>query len=129
MQINLQAKNMEITEAIHDYIEKRVTNLGKVLSQIEDKGGEVKVGFNISKTTNHHKGGEFFHADCSIHTKDGNFFSSTDKEDLYEAIDTVKENLFTEISKNKDRRQTLFKRGGTSIKKMMRGISKRNPFN
>ena len=69
MQINLQAKNMEITEAIHDYIEKRVTNLGKVLSQIEDKGGEVKVGFNISKTTNHHKGGEFFHADCSIHTK------------------------------------------------------------
>jgi hypothetical protein len=28
----------------------------------------------------------------------------------------------------KDRNQTLFKRGATSVKKMMKGLSKRNPF-
>ena len=56
------------------------------------------------------------------------FFSESDHEDLYSAIDEVKENLFNEIRKNKDRRQTLFKRGAASVKKMFKGLSKRNPF-
>ncbi|HEY4494250.1 MAG TPA: HPF/RaiA family ribosome-associated protein, partial [Candidatus Paceibacterota bacterium] len=56
------------------------------------------------------------------------FYSSADGEDLYAAIDEVKDTLFREISKNKDRRQTLFKRGAASIKKMLKGLSKRNPF-
>jgi len=38
-----------------------------------------------------------------------------------------KENLFNEIEKNKDRKQTLFKRGASSVKKMEKGLSKRNP--
>jgi ribosome-associated translation inhibitor RaiA len=40
MQINLQSKNIELTEAIRDYVLKRVTNLDKLLSGIEAKGGE-----------------------------------------------------------------------------------------
>ena len=128
MQVNLQAKNMELTEPIHDYVIKRVTNLEKLVRKIEERGGEVVVRFDVAKTTNHHKGGEVFRADCLIIIKGKNFYSSVDKEDLYEAIDQVKENLFREIEKNKDRRQTLFKRGAMSIKKMLKGLSKRNPF-
>ena len=37
MKINLQAKNMELTPAIHDYVVQRVTNLGKFLSKIRIK--------------------------------------------------------------------------------------------
>ena len=127
MKINFQAKNIEITEAIHDYVEKRVTNLDKLLSEIEATDGEAQVLFSISKTTHHHKGGEVFHADCSINIKGKKFYSSVNKQDLYEAIDEVKENLFREISKNKDKKQTLFKRGAMSVKKMMKGLTKRNP--
>ena len=128
MQINLQAKNMELTPAIQDYVNKRVTNLEKLLRNIEEQGGEVKVRFDVEKTTNHHKAGEVFHADCSINTKNGEFYSGADREDLYAAIDEVKENLFNEIQKNKDRKQTLFRRGALSVKKMLKGLSKRNPF-
>ena len=128
MQINLQSKNMELTSAIHDYVIKRVTNLEKLLSKIEERGGEVAVAFEVSKNTNHHKSGAVFHADCLINIKGEKFYSSADEEDLYQAIDSVKENLFREISKNKDRRQTLFKRGAASVKKMLKGLSKRNPF-
>ena len=127
MQINLQSKNMEITEAIHDYVEKRVTNLSKVLSQIEEGGGEVKVLFDIARNTKH-KEGEVFHADCLVNVDGKKFYASSDKEDLYEAIDDIKENLYNEISRKKDREQTLFKRGALSVKKMMKGLSKRNPF-
>ncbi len=128
MQINLQGKNIELTEAIKDYVSKRVTNLEKLLSGIEKAGGEVAVTFEVGKSTKHHKSGVVFHAYCLINTKGKEFYSSADEEDLYVAIDTVKENLFREISKNKDRRQTLFKRGAISVKKMMKGLSKRNPF-
>lgn len=122
MQINFQAKNMELTPAIHDYVVKRVTNLGKLLSKIEEKSGGVTVHFDVAKTTNHHKTGEIFHANCSIMIEGNKFYSSADKSDLYEAVDDVKESLFYEISKNKDRKQTLFHHGARKIKDMLKGI-------
>ncbi len=128
MQINLLAKNMEVTEAIRDYVLKRVTNLGKLLSGIEERGGKVMANFEVGKSTNHHKAGDVFRADCLIKIDGKEFYSSADKEDLYEAIDHVKDSLFNEINKNKNRRQTLFRRGATSVKNMMKGFSKRNPF-
>lgn len=128
MQINLQGKNMELTEAIKDYVSKRVTNLEKLLTRIEDAGGKVMANFEVGKSTNHHKSGEVFHADCLIKIDGKEFYGSADKEDLYAAVDDVKDSLYYEINKNKDRTQTLFKRGATSIKKMMKGLSKKNPF-
>jgi putative sigma-54 modulation protein len=128
MQINLQSKNIELTDAIEDYVGKRVTNLEKLLSDIEKQKGEARVKFEVAKTTNHHKAGEIFHAECAININGQNFFAESDHEDLYSAIDAVKERLFNDISKNKDRRQTLFKRGASSVKKMFKGLSKRNPF-
>ena len=127
MQINLLGKNIELTEAIKDYVLKRVTNLEKLLSGIEKSGGEVTALFEVGKSTKHHKGGSVFHADCLINARGEKFYGSADEEDLYVAIDVVKENLFKEISKKKDRRQTLQHRGARSIKKMMKGLSKRNP--
>ncbi|MBP6060484.1 MAG: ribosome-associated translation inhibitor RaiA [Candidatus Pacebacteria bacterium] len=128
MQINLQSKGIEITGAIKDYVVKRVTNLEKLLLKMEQAGGEAMVSFEVSKNTNHHKAGSVFHADCRIQVKGEEFYGSADEEDLYASIDVVKENLFREISKNKDRKQTLFKRGAASVKKMLKGLSNRNPF-
>jgi putative sigma-54 modulation protein len=128
MQINLQSKNMELTEAIKDYVSKRVTNLEKLLANIETQKGEARVKFEVRKTTNHHKAGEIFHADCTIDIDGNKFYGESNHEDLYSAIDAVKEQLFNDINKNKDRRQTLFRRGASSVKKMFKGLSKRNPF-
>ena len=128
MQINLVGKNIELTEAIKSYVSKRVTNLEKLLTRIEERGGKVMANFEVGKSTNHHKGGEVFHTDCLIKIDGKEFYGSADKEDLYEAIDAVKNSLYNEINKNKDRRQTLFRRGALSIKKMLKGLSRRNPF-
>ncbi|MEK7088631.1 MAG: ribosome-associated translation inhibitor RaiA [Patescibacteria group bacterium] len=128
MKINLQGKNFELTEAIKDYVVKKVTNLEKLLSTMEEKGGEVVVNFEVGKSTKHHKSGVVFHSDCLININGEKFYSSSDKEDLYQAIDEIKESLYEEIRRFKDRRQTLFRRGASSVKKMLKGLSKRNPF-
>lgn len=128
MKINLQGKGIELTESIKDYVFKRVTNLEKLISGIEAGKGEAMVSFEVVKTTNHHKSGKIFHASCMISLDGKKFYGESDHQDLYSAVDEVKETLFNEITKNKDREQTLFKRGATSVKKMLKGLSKRNPF-
>jgi putative sigma-54 modulation protein len=128
MKINLQGKNIELTSAISDYVLKRVTNLEKILKKIEDEGGEAVVNFEVSQATKHHKAGAIFHADCLNKLQGKDYYASADEEDLYAAVDRVKDTLFSEISRNKDRSQTLLVRGARSIKKMLKGLSGRNPF-
>lgn len=128
MNINLQGKNLELTPAISDYVLKRVTNLEKILKKIEDEGGDVIAHFEVSQATKHHKSGVIFHADCLIKTGGEEYYASADEEDLYAAVDRVKDTLFSEISRDKDRNQTLLVRGARSVKKMLKGLSKRNPF-
>ena len=128
MQINLLSKNIELTDEIRDYALKRVTNLEKFLSSVKEEKGEVKATFEVSKSTNHHRTGEIFHADCSMLINGEKFYAESDNEDIRAAIDEVKEKLFNEITKSKDRKQTLFRRGAHSVKKMMKGLSDRNPF-
>ncbi|MFH1608727.1 MAG: ribosome-associated translation inhibitor RaiA [Patescibacteria group bacterium] len=123
MKINLQGKNLEITPAINDYVMKKVTNLGKILNNIEEKTGEILVNFTVEKTTNHHRSGEVFHADCAIKTNRGNYFSSADEEDLYAAIDSVKDTLFRELSKTKEKNKTLFYRGARKLKNIAKGLT------
>ncbi len=128
MQIHIQGKNMELTEEIKEYAVKRITGLEKLLSSLESNGGSAVADLEILRTTNHHKAGEVFRASCKINVSGVTFYGESDNEDLRAAIDEVKANLSSEIGKRKGRRQALFKRGGASIKKMLKGLSKRNPF-
>ena len=128
MKINLQGKNFELTPAIKDYVFKKVINLEKLLSTMEIGGGEAIINFEVGKSTKHHKSGEVFHSDCLIKISGKEFYSSSDREDLYQTVDEIIDDLFGEITRNKDRKQTLFRRGASSVKKMLKGISKRNPF-
>ncbi len=128
MKINLLAKNIELTPEIKDHALKKVTNLEKLLAKMEQQGSEAVVRFEVGKSNKHHKSGEVFHSDCLIKINGDEFYSSADGQDLYQTIDEVTSSLFSEIDREKDLKQTLFRRGARSVKKMMKGLSKRNPF-
>jgi len=124
MNINIKATNIELTSSVNDYVNKRLSSIEKFVKEGEDIAIYVEVG----KTTNHHKQGDVFRAEISIEISGNKFYTFSEKEDLYMAIDDAKEEIVRQIKTNKDRKQTLFKRGSTSIKKMLKGISNRNPF-
>ena len=124
MNINIKATNMELTGAINDYVNKRLSSIEKFSKGGSEISGYVEVG----KTTNHHKQGDVFKAEFDININGEHFFATSEKNDLYAAIDDVKEELVSNITHNKDRKQTLFKRGAKSVKKMIKGLSDRNPF-
>lgn len=123
MNINIKAINIETTEAIKDYITKKANYFQKVLNQ-----DDFNIFVEISKTTNHHKNGLFYKTQFNIKLATGNFIANKESEDLYNSIDTAQEDIVRQIKENKERKQTLFTRGARSVKKMLKGISKRNPF-
>jgi putative sigma-54 modulation protein len=124
MNINIKATNMELTEAIREYVASRLNRVEKFVKDAE-LSGQVEIG----KTTNHHKQGtEVFKAEFDIVIKGEHFFTTVEADDLYAAIDEAKEETVRKITNTKDRKQTLYRRGAKSVKKMLKGISKRNPF-
>jgi ribosomal subunit interface protein len=123
MNINIKATNMELTGAIADYVNKRVSSLEKF-----SKGVEITGYVEVGKTTNHHKQGDVFKCEFDLNIDGGKFFAMSEKSDLYSAIDDAREQIANNVTSAKDRKKTLFKRGATSVKKMLKGLSKRNPF-
>lgn len=123
MNINIKATNIELTDAIRDYVEKKVQSLEKFLNN-----DNVQVQVEVAKTTNHHKNGEVYKAEFDIRANGKKFFTVAESEDLYSAVDMARESMISELTHNKDRERTLYKRGAISVKKMLKGISKRNPF-
>lgn len=121
--INIKATNMELTSAITEYVNKRLASLEKFA-----KGKEMNGYVEVGKTTHHHKQGDVFKAEFDIQIDGERFFTEASESDLYAAIDEAKEEVTRKITHTKDRKKTLFKRGAISVKKMVKGISKRNPF-
>jgi ribosomal subunit interface protein len=117
--INIKATNMELTSAISDYVNKRLSSIEKFIGD-KEVTGQVEVG----KTNNHHKQGDVFKAEFDLYIAGDKFFASAETGDLYQAIDEAKEDIVQKITSNKDKKQTLYKRGAASVKKMLKGISK-----
>lgn len=121
--IELKATNIDLTDQIYDYVVKKITNLGTLLLT---HPGEVRVYFDVGKTTKHHRlGAKIFRADCKIWMAGlSEFYSSSEQEDLYKAIDDVKDKLFSEIRKSKTKKEALWRRGARRLKGMLKGIIK-----
>lgn len=125
MHIDIKALGIELTGAIDEYVRKRMVSLEKFTkNDMTNPRIEIEVG----KTTEHHKKGDFFTAQATLQCVHGTFHVNTEEADLYAAIDAAKEDLERQLIAKKDRWNTLFRRGARSIKKMLKGISKRNPF-
>ncbi len=124
MNINIKATNIELTDAISGYVITRLDSIKKFIKEGEEMTGYVEVG----KMTKHHNKGDIYKAEFDIQIGGERNFIVSEKDDLYSAIDCAKEEIINKIVRNHDRKKTLFKRGSISIKKMMKGISDRNPF-
>ena len=125
MQINIKATGIDLTSAIEEYVRKRLEGLKKLLA---DENMSPLFDVEVGKTTEHHKKGEYFCAETNVRSAKGNFRAVAEEADLYAAIDEMKEDLERQLVEKKDRGQTLLRRGARSIKKMLKGLSKRNPF-
>ena len=98
MKIKIKATNLELTPAIKEYVETKMTMLNKYLSGITP----VLCEFEVSLTTNHHLKGEIFRAEANLSFPGQMLRVEKTEKDLYKAIDKVKDHLGPMIKKYKE---------------------------
>ncbi|MDO8565130.1 MAG: ribosome-associated translation inhibitor RaiA [bacterium] len=119
MKINIKGTGMELTPAITNYVEKKVSAIEKYIDASPDTVAQVEVG----KSTQHHKSGEIFRAEVHITGGGLDLYAVSEQADLYAAIDLVKDEIIKGALHTKGRRQALTRRGAQMVKNAMKGIS------
>ncbi len=118
MNIHIKTTNITLTDSISVYVNKRLEKISKLTSADPTMQCDVELG----RTTAHHNKGDIFR--CEIHLVGSgiNIYTSSEKEDLYAAIDVVQEGVLRELSSGKKKSTSLVRRGGARVKEMMRGM-------
>lgn len=119
MHITIKATNIELTDAIRQYTESKVSSLsGKIKGG--DSSAEARV--EVGKTTNHHQKGDIFRAEIDILISGGarRLRAVAERDDLYVAIDEAREEMERELVQFKDKRQAIFKRGARTLKNLLK---------
>lgn len=124
MKVNTKATNITITPAIAEYIDKKVTMLEKFLKVPE----EVLVNVEVGKTTKHHKSGDVFRAEIQVVADGEQYYAVVETDDLYAAIDEVKDEIAYELTSKKKKAIRLFRRGGAQIKNILKGVGNIKKF-
>ena len=118
MNIKTKTTSLSLTPAISEYIEKRLSTIDKFFKD----DTTAKLDLELAKTTNHHKKGDIFRAEIHIVANGINAYASSEKEDLYMAIDSVKDEILSEIKSSNKKQRSLIRKGGAKIKNIIKGI-------
>ena len=95
MKIQMTGRGMELTEAIKDYVDKKIGSLDKFYDKI------LKADVKVGKESDHHLKGEVFICECKLDVPGVDLYASKNEKNLYKAIDKVRDYLEGELKKHK----------------------------
>jgi len=111
---------MELTPAISSYVHKKVSSIEKY---IDKNSTDVVAQVEVGKSTRHHKSGNIFRAEVHITGGNLDLYAVSETDNLYAAIDIVKDEIVHNALQLKGKRETLARKGAGMVKDMMRGLS------
>jgi putative sigma-54 modulation protein len=117
MNLNIKSTNISLTPAIKDYFEKKLMALDKFIDFNRDN---ILIQAELGKTTKHHRSGDVFRAEINLRVAGHNYRAVSEKDDLYAAIDEVKDEIIREVKTGKARRVSLVRRGAQKFKNILR---------
>lgn len=95
MQLIISGKGLGLTDAIENYVEKKINPIEKFFK------GIIRADVTLGKETKHHVKGEVFYAECKLEMPGNDVFERDNGKDLYSAIDALKDSLEGELKKRK----------------------------
>lgn len=108
MTLTFTGTRLEITEAIAAYAEKKLARLARFFTNA-GAAGAIQAHLELEKTTRHHKRGPVFRAELKLVGPRISLFVEETAEDLYAAIDEVKEEMERKLAVRKDRAVSMRK--------------------
>ncbi|MDB5260229.1 MAG: Ribosomal protein S30Ae/sigma 54 modulation protein [Candidatus Nomurabacteria bacterium] len=119
MHIIITGVHMEMTEAIRAYTLEKMKSLEKYVPHDDTS---AKLAVELSKTSNHHVNGQFFQAEAQLHIRGKDRTVRTTQDDLYKAIDVLKDMLARELATHKDKERSIFRRSAHRVKQLLKRI-------
>ncbi len=117
MKVEIFAKDVELTPELKKYIEKKTESFEKVLGKSNE---ERKFDFRIGRNTKAHQKGKIFFAEGRVETPNKAYGGKVKGGTESEVIDKLKDEILKKIRRNKDKKDSLIKRGGRKIKELLR---------
>ncbi|HFZ8996139.1 TPA: ribosome hibernation promoting factor [Citrobacter freundii] len=91
MQLNITGNNVEITEALREFVSTKFAKLEHYFDRIN----QVYVVLKVEKVTHI--------ADATLHVNGGEIHASAEGQDMYAAIDCLIDKLTRQLTKHKDK--------------------------
>jgi len=100
MKVTIKATNLNLTPAIKKAIEEKITTLDKFIPHIDTS---VEAFVEVALETRHHKKGNIYYTEANIKVPGRVLRSEAREENIYKAINTVKDELQLLLKKYKKR--------------------------
>jgi putative sigma-54 modulation protein len=113
MNIAIQTKNIEMTDGIRDYVEKKLKGLDRFANTTES---QLQIQVEVGRTSNHHESGDVFMAEINLGINGKQFYAVSKKEELYAAIDEVKNEITRQMKKSKGKDTVAVRKGEREVK-------------
>lgn len=97
MIITIHGTGMELTPAIREYAEEKITSLEKFFDKI------TKAEIDLGMQSHHHNKGDIFYAEVTLDIPGRVLRVVKEEPDLYKAIDKVKDHLKVELESAKEK--------------------------
>jgi putative sigma-54 modulation protein len=99
MQIQIKATKIELTDAIRDYVQKKVDMLEKYIGDMP----VINCHFEVGLAVGGQQSGEIYRAEINLDLNGKLLRVEKTEKDLYKAIDKVKDHMEQEIIKYKEK--------------------------
>ena len=114
MEINIKYTEIEPSEAIKTYVNKKISSLEKLVKGIERHKPEneevVQAWVEVGKTTRHHKEGKVWYAECQMRFPGQSFRATSTNYEMNQAIDEMTCKMEELIREYKDKQESRRKR-------------------
>jgi len=96
---------LELTDALREYIHKRLEPLGKILKRLEEKG-EYSLHVEVARATRHHRKGEkVYYVEVTLALPRKTIRIEQYDEDVRKGVDAAKKRLQVAIEQYKEKMQ------------------------
>ena len=120
MEIHFKGTNYEMPQTVSEFASKKLVALKKYVGKREEV---IRVYVELGKETTAHQNGRVWRAEVNFDIDGSRFRAVAIEETIENAIDQAVGELAVELRKANERRIVLKRRGGATLKSMLRGFS------
>ena len=95
MQVNISGHQLEVTEALRNYIDEKIARLSRHFDRITN----VQVTMAVEKLKQK--------VEATLHVAGAEVVANAEHEDMYAAIDALADKLDRQLKKHKEKQQSL----------------------